>query len=189
MALITQAVAKTYLGLTDTDATRDAVITELCSAATQAMERWCGRHLDSTAVTEILDGTGKEGVWLKEPPETMTSVKEDADQAWATATSLVENTDYMVRGCKLERLDSVWLDAVACIQAVYVGGFAAPATDLTLACRVQVAKLYAEWQAAKQGLNILSSHNVQGWAQTFLVRGGLDPYVKDVLELYRPQRL
>jgi hypothetical protein len=101
----------------------------------------------------------------------------------------VATDDYLLRGCALERLDGVWLNASAAIQVVYLGGFAAMPEAVKDLCRQQVAWMYSNWQAAKQGKNVLRAEGVEGWTQQFADHTGLDPNVKVALARYRPARL
>jgi len=178
--------AKTYLDVTGTD--DDTVIGNMLDAATVALEKAAGRHLVSTAVTEYLDGQAERRVWLQEPAESITSVHVDSDQGW-DATSLISADDYAVEGCTLDYISRVWTRGRRNMRVIYQAGFATVPEDLQHAARVQVAKLYSEWQVAKKGLNVLKSHSVQGWSQTFLEQKGLAPEAAAIVERYRPERL
>ena len=184
--LASLAEAKTHLGVSGSD--DDAVITDMLEAATEAMERYAGRHLVSTSVTELVDGTGKRRVWLGEPAESITSVHADSDQAWADA-NLVDADDYNVDGCAVDKLNQIWTVGKRNTRVIYLAGFATVPEDLEHACKVQVAKLYAEWQTTKEGRNAIESENVEGWARKWRGHAGLDQEVKDILDRYIPQRL
>lgn len=184
--LVTLANAKTYLGVSGSG--DDATITDMIEAATEAMEQFTGRHLDSTTITEYLNGTGGRLLWLKEPAESITNLWNDSAHAWGAAT-LVDADDYLLTGCEVDYLDHIWSEGRRNIKVTYKAGYATMPDDLQHACKVQVAKLYSEWQVAKKGLNVLASHTVQGWSQAFLAHRGLDPEVADIVNRYKPARL
>ncbi|HUU34524.1 MAG TPA: head-tail connector protein [Vicinamibacterales bacterium] len=188
MALTSLADAKTHCGVTGV--TDDAVITGFIAAATEAMEQRAGRHLDAATVTEYLTGTGASKIWLQEPVDVagITSLHMDSNRTYAAA-SLVAAADYVVDGCVVDYINNTWLTSPRCIKVVYPTGFATVPADLVHASRVQVAKLYSEWQAAKAGLNILSEQNVQGWSQSWLGHRGLDPEVEEIVDRYTSPRI
>lgn len=188
--LVTLDEAKTYLGVTDSG--EDGTITDLAEAATEAMEQAAGRRLESANVIEYLNGTGRRLLWLCEPPDGgkdgITSIHVDSDRSWGDA-NLVGADEYYVDDCTVEYLDRVWPWGQRNVRVVYAAGYGTVPHDLEHACLVQVAKLYAEWRAAEQGLNNLQSHGVQGWSQRFLAHHGLDPEVAEVVARYKPARL
>ena len=188
MGLTTLDDAKLHCGVTGS--ADDAVITDFIAAATAAMEQRAGRHLEAAVVTEYLTGRGGSKLWLQEPPDVagMTSIHMDSNRVYAAA-SLIADTAYVVDGCLVDYVNNTWSTSPRSIKAVYPVGFATVPDDLIHACRVQVAKLYSEWQAAKKGLNILAEHNVQGWSQTWLGHRGLDPEVEEIVDRYQPGRV
>ncbi len=184
--LCTVTEAKTYLGVSGSD--DDTVIGNMIAAAQAAMEGFCGRHLAAATVTETRDGTGKYNLWLSEPAETVTSIHVSASQDWSSG-NLIDSDDYVVDGCQIERLDSIWPRAQRNVRAIYAAGFATTPGDLAEACKIQVAKLYTDWQTAKQGLNTTQSIRMETFAQAYLAHAGLDPSVAAVLENYIPEAL
>lgn len=190
MALLTLAEAKAYLGVSGSG--DDSIITDMIGEAAGAMEDECGRHLDTATVTETVDGTGDYDLWLSEPPDGgksgITTIHEDADQSW-TDTTLVSADDYLVTRCRVERLDSIWLNAQRAVRVVYAAGYASPPARLKRLYKIQVAVLYSEWQRAKQGKNIVASMKQEGWSETYIQQNGLDPDVVAGLEAFRPARL
>ena len=193
--LTTVAEVEVFLGLTAPGAAVETVLDAMIDAAQKAMEgpAGAGRHLETATVTEIIDGAGGHDIWLNEPAQSITSIHESSDQTW-TAATLISSDDYIDhsgrRACRVERPDSVWLNCPSGVRIIYTAGLAATVPDeIKFACWVQVAKLYSEWQVAKQGLNVLDSQAVEGWTQKFAAHRGLDPYVADVMKRYRPARL
>lgn len=186
MGLITLATAKTHLGVSGSG--DDATITAFIAAATEAMEGGAQRHLESTSVTEYLDGNGSRRLWLKESAESITSVHVDSARAWGVA-SLETAADYRVDGCVLDHLDEIWPIGRSNVRVIYSAGYATVPDDLAQACKAQVSMIYSEWQRAKTGLTNLSSQSVEGWAQQFIGRTGLDPSVAEVIRRYVPARL
>jgi hypothetical protein len=190
MGLATLTEVKGYLGVTGTD--QDAAVAAFVDAATRLMEHAARRHLEAATAVEYLNGTGGRCLWLAEPPDGgkagVTSVHVDGARAWSAA-SLLAADQYLADGCTVERLDGIWPRGRHNVRVVYKAGFAAAPGDLRHACKVQAARFYAEWRAAGLGLNVLQSHSVQGWAQSFLERCALDPQVAETVERYRPARL
>ncbi len=190
MGLITLAAAKTHLGVSGSD--DDDTINLFIAAATGAMEEAATRHLEAAVVTEFISGCGTRLLRLNEPPDGghggVTTIHIDSARAWAAA-SLVDADDYFVDGSVVEYLDRIWTWGQRNIRAIYNAGVAAVPEDLQQACNAQVAKLYAEWQNAKKGMNALESQNVMGWTQKFLAHAGLDPETADIVARYIPARL
>jgi len=184
--LVTLANLQIHLGVaTGTD---DAVITAMGAAATEAMEQYAKRHLEDTEVTEYISGMGGHLLYLKEPPNAITSIHVDSGRAWAAA-SLVAAADYYLDGCVVEYLDNAWTRAQRNIRAVYQAGFTAIPADIDRACKRQVADMYSFWGAEKRGMDVLESQNIEGWAQKFIARHGLVDEVKEILNHYLPARL
>ena len=186
MSLISTADAKTFMAVTGSS--DDAVIAAMIAAAQDAMEAHVGRHLAAVNRTEYLDGTGGRRLWLAEPAESVASVHEDGNRSWSAAT-LVDAANYMLDGACLDKLDQIWTSGAKNIRVIYAAGFASPPDDVTFACKLQVARMYREWQAQKAGHNVLSDIRIESWSQSYLAREGLAQEVKDVLKRYEPERL
>lgn len=184
--LITLAEAKAYCGVSGSD--DDVILATFIAAAQVAMEKGCGRCLRSTSVTETLNGTGIRSLWLRESPESITSIHVDSDRDWG-ASSLIDSDDYLTDGCRVEYLDHIWTVGRMNVRVVYSAGFTTTPDDVKLACQLQVSRMYSQWKRAKEGLDIVESENVQGWTRKYTAESGLDPAVKDILKGYRPSRL
>lgn len=183
MSIISTAEATAYLGISDTTGVADFIDT-----AQEAMENACGRSLVTTSVTEYHSGSGQRSLWLRDVPESITSIHVDANRAWGAATAL-SATDYMLIGCQLERLDSVWTYGQRNIRVIYAAGYTTVPDRIKHLAKIQVAAMYAEWIRAKRNRNNLASENVGGWATTWLERRGVEPEVAEGLKPYRPGRL
>jgi len=184
--LVTVTVAKTYLGVSGSD--DDALIASMVEAATDAMEAEAARHLVSTSRTEIVDGSGQRRLYLAEPPESVTTVHQHSDQAWADA-NLVDADDYDLDGCCLDYRSRIWTAGRHNTRVVYLAGYATVPDDLVIACQRQVSAYYAWWLVDKMGLGVLKSQTVEGWAQSFRARVDLEPDVAAICAKHRPGRL
>ena len=109
--LLSLADAKAYLNIAVT--TWDTEITAMCNAVTTLFERECARRLVQAAVTDVLDGTGTELLFLTDYAETITSIHVDSNREFAVAT-LVSADDYTLHlnkqsaGRRVEYLDNFW---------------------------------------------------------------------------------
>ncbi len=184
MALLETAATRAWLAAPADD---DEVIAGIIAAAQEAMERYCGRALESVTRTEYLHGTGKRLLWLSEPAESIISIHIDAGHEWPDST-LVDPADYMVNGCEVEYLDHIWPLGRRNVKVVYRAGFTSVPSDITHAARVQVAAMYSAWKLAKQGLDVVSDQRVESWSQSYLMRYGLQREVCDILSHYRAER-
>lgn len=186
MALIVSlSDMKTYLGISGT--TYDSQVTAMINAATKRMEQRAGRCFLPVTETIYLNGNGQEVIWLPEPADSVTSVHEDNTRTW-DAGSLVSSEDYMVDGCQLERLDTIWMLGQRNIKVVYSVGFSTMPADITDAAKVQVAAMFSTWLAAKKGQNILQSERIETWSRTYLERHALEPEVETICDSYAPER-
>ena len=186
MALITVDEAKDYLGLSGD--TYNTLLTTLVDVATADLEREAGRHLATYARTEVLNGTGHELLWLAEPAESVTSVHMDSDQEWDD-DSLEDSGDYLVDGCRIEKLDGVWSKAQRNVQVIYKAGYTTPTADLKHAAKIQTAYLYSRRAQAQKALDVVASHNVEGWSETFKAVVDVHPSAARIVKRYRPERL
>ncbi len=88
---ISLAEAEEYCGLSASggDAFRESMV----NAAIDAMESYCRRYLcaRSADVTEVHDGTGTEWIFTRQPIYQVTSIKDDLNQDWASATAFDSN--------------------------------------------------------------------------------------------------
>ena len=186
MAIVSLADAKTYLGVSGTD--DDTLITSLVAAAQDAMEKECGRHIESVTRTEYINGTGKRSLWLAEPAESITSIYVDSDHEWDTDT-LVNSADYMLDGCRVEYLNHIWTIGRLNVRVIYKAGFTTVPDDLILACKAQVGAMYSHYKRVKQGHDVLDSVRVGPWAQNYITSEGLTPFTKAICARYRAERL
>ncbi|GEM_PF-2741811 len=186
--MITVSDAKTYLALDPDDDSEDDLIQTLIDAASETLERAAGRRLRSQATVELVNGTGRPSVWIWDEPESIDTVHESAARTW-TDDTLVDPSAYVQDGPRLVKTSGVWRRGVQTVRVAFQAGFSTMPADLALAARLQFAKLYNEMKAAQPGLNIVDSHNVDGWAQTFAPRVRLDGEVKDLIEPYRVRGL
>lgn len=187
--IITTAEAKTYLGVSVAD--DDAVIAAFILAAQEAMENFCSRNLVSTSVTEQLDGNGRQKLFLREPAQSVTSAYIDANRAFGSETAVSASDMYLnvgrdAAGRIVDYLDNIWTLGQKNIRITYLAGYTAATMpkDIVQACRVQVARMYSEWQRAKKGKDHLANESVDGWSQQWLEKEGLDPAAAKLLEAY-----
>jgi len=94
----TLAEVKTSLGLPSAaDTAKDALITALLPQALDAINKFIGRDLRSTAYTEYVDGTGKSYFYPKHYPIiSVSSIGDDYDHATSTAKANLGTTEYLI---------------------------------------------------------------------------------------------
>jgi len=187
--IITLADAKTYLDVTGSD--DDAVITDFITAAGNAMEEFCGRHIEEVEVTEQLDSEGRRRLWLREPANAKPAVYVDGDRAFGAGAQVSASDLFWQAGRDgtsnvVEYLDNIFSAGRRTIKVVYDAGWASGSIPdgIQQACKSQVARMYSEWQRAKDGADVLQSQSVAGWAQTWLGKEGIDPAARDLLKPY-----
>jgi len=67
--ITTLATVKAFLGIAVTDSTQDTLLNIYLKGVDELFNRECHREFDSTAyVNELLDGTGGQSLWVKNPP-------------------------------------------------------------------------------------------------------------------------
>jgi len=183
MGLTTLVAAKIHLGVSGTS--DDAVITAMIAEATKMMETAAHRHLESESVTKTFSGRGSYRLYLPEPAESVTSIHVSDEQEW-TSANLVASTGYVVDSCMIERLDQIWTKGQRNIRVIFLGGYVTTPDDLARACKRQVAQMYSEWAAEKDGTNILESRKVESWQEKWIEHRFLDQQVEAICNLYHP---
>lgn len=191
MDLTTTARVKTLGSITTSD--QDALIGVLVTAVSARIERYLGRHVESTSRTEYYDvEAGQHVFYLRGYPiSSVTSVKNDEDWDFDNIDEIASSEFTTVGSDFTGRL--VVDEAVTpiagkqALQVVYTGGMAADAAsfiaafpDVALAADQQILH---EYQRRKQ-LGIVSSSIGQ---HTASVEFGVDllPIVKRALNPYR----
>lgn len=96
MAYCTAADVKTYLGISETD--DDALITQLVTAAQQAIDTHCNRTFeaaaDSTRNFSVEHDVDGRTVWLDEDLADITTVTSNAD---GSSPDVIPSTDYVTK--------------------------------------------------------------------------------------------
>ena len=130
------ADAQIYLGVSGTDDVTE--ITAFIAAALAAMEEFLARKIASTAVTETVDGPGRDSLWLREPAETITTIHVDANRAWG-AGALISASDYALKtlrdgtGRNVIYLDNIWCVGRQNIRIIYNAGWTTTPGGILLA--------------------------------------------------------
>lgn len=163
MAVITQAEARVYLPGLSADV---AEVATLITRADAILSAWCGyppateggvTTFEDVSYTHYLAGNGGRSLQLPVwPVASITSVQDDATEAFDGSTYLVASGDYSIRPRGELRLDAdsthgAWSAATGDsrpIKVVYVAGFATPPEDLKGLIAEYVAQLWAMRQGA-----------------------------------------
>ncbi len=161
--LTTLAASKRHLGVSGSD--DDTLIDELIDAASEAIERYCGREFNEESRTEYYDGGADHVVLRARPVSTVTSLHDDPGRDFG-ARSLVDPSRYAVD----ELAGIVELDGGRfgkgrlSVKVVYTGGFAAVPDDVSRACAILVAHWY---NRAKQGSEGVASEGMGPYAARY----------------------
>lgn len=148
--LTTVARVKTWLNITTTDATRDALLGTILNGVTAAVDRYVGRTLLSATYTdEYVSGDGfTDGLRLKQyPVTTFTTLKQDGATVDASAytVDLDAGIVYRVGGSSNNWLTDgfgAWNLGRRNFQATYTAGYTTAPEDLQNAAIKQVALEY-----------------------------------------------
>jgi gp6-like head-tail connector protein len=92
--LTSLAAVKEYLKITGT--TNDALLTSLIARVSMLIMAYCGRRFPRATYTEILDGTGEQGIVLaNDPVISVASIHSSIDQSW-TSPFLIDPVSYVI---------------------------------------------------------------------------------------------
>jgi len=183
--LITLARAQQNPQLHDVDA---ALLAALISAASVAVQQYCGRKFTSTLYTDLYDGDGQDTLVLNEYPVAalaLTSIKTIADDDTKTTIAV---TDYRYTTAGVVRLKyTTFPVGFQNIEVIYTGGYATIPSDLQEAV-VQVAtKLYADGAHDPQvAIERLGDYSVQRMMWSSEGFGGT---IKHLLAGYKDYRI
>lgn len=180
--LCTRDNVKTYLGLSGT--THDDVIDALISAASEAVENFCGRKFDVTAYTEYHHGGGASSVVLQRRPVTEVSGLWDDLARDFDDESLVDSDDYVLdseSGIIHLLWGAAFSDGVRNVKVSYSAGYSSVPDDVAHACVMLVA---AWFHRGREGADGLGSRAVEGVSQQFDPKSPPEP-VREILAAYR----
>jgi len=184
--IITLAEAKEYIGVTVD--TWDTIIEAMVDAVAGQFGNHLGRHLEDTAVTEIIDGPRGRRLRLNEPARSITTIHSSGSQDW-TSANLVAADRYSLAEETVHGINWIWTRGFQNIRVVYDAGFATIPEPIKMAARIQVGYMYSQWQREKGGESILRSKTVQGVREEYVEEMALRPEVVGILEPYRPARI
>ena len=148
---------KAYLGLSGS--THDALLTTLVSAASDAIEAYCGRAFAAADHTEYLDGDDngvrRSDLLLQHYPIlSVTSIHDDPDRDWSDG-DLVNSDDYTFYADE----GRVVLDSGSfhtgrrSVKVVYRAGYEAIPDDLQQACAILTAAWFNRGRQGGDGLS------------------------------------
>lgn len=177
--LATLAQVKDYIGNT-ADASDDALLTRLISAASDQIERACNRVFGSAVYSEARDGSGLNFmVFSNRPVIAISSVTVDgvaipqSANAAAAGWVLASSWKVALRGGYTFR------QGIQNVSVIYTAGYATVPADLTQACCLLVGLAYKERD--RMGI---SSKTVGGENISF-TNDDLPPSVQSVIHNYR----
>lgn len=142
----------------------DSMLTALEARAVAIVQYSTGRFFGTSAsVTEYLDGSGDETVWLADPPSAITSVsyRTELDGTWTAYTA----TTYEYDGRRLVKLDTVWPEGYRNLKAVYTRGYTAGAEpgDARQMVLDLVKVMYREGRVLTAGEQVALDRAIPGW--------------------------
>jgi len=193
-ALVTQADAKSSLGLNLSVATYDDQVNALVNYISELFEGVMnGRRIVSTVFSSIsgvegatdidaLDGDNSSEIWLPQyPVSALTTLKVDGDE-------ISERADLDSDGWVLEKasgrirlVGDVFLKGTQNIDLTFTAGYAAVPKDLRLVALLEIKRAWAK--AYKNEVGKSSEADAQG-NRTWIIKGLL-PETEKVLARYR----
>jgi len=182
MAVISLPEAKAYLGIADAVTTDDTLIAVMILASVSALEKEVHHTFESASKTEIRNGKAVPRIWLSEAPESITSLHSSFGQVWDSST-LVDSDNYFLQGRAILKSAGCWNIGNQNYRVIMAVGFASIPDEITMGVRIQLAKMFSEFEAAKERLTILSKISVEGWSMDFLAKKGLDPVAVSLCKL------
>ena len=153
MALTTLERVKDWLGLTV--ATHDAILERLIDAASDAIEKYCGRYFVSTSRAERYDGTGDQYLYLDYLPLTAITRVSIGTQSAMSLTNAASGA-YAAHAS---------LSSTTLTLAVY-GGASAGTSTLTLADHADIDALATAVNALGTGWTAVAVSSYSDWAAT-----------------------
>jgi uncharacterized phiE125 gp8 family phage protein len=152
--LCTRDNVKSYLGLSGT--AYDAVIDLLIPAASEAIEKFCGRRFGQASYTEYRDGEAADRVVLRERPVTLvTAVWDDPDRDFDDDSRLDADEYVLEPESGIVRLRyGSFADGVRNVKVQYTAGYSAIPQDLAQACLMLVAAWFHRGREAADGLDL-----------------------------------
>jgi uncharacterized phiE125 gp8 family phage protein len=179
--LVTLADLKAYLGISESG--HDAVLGGLIDAASEAIERACGRAFAQAERTEYHDGRGSAWLVLKERPiASIADLRDDLDREFGAASAIVADdyTFYPEEGI-VRLLTGTFQDGSRNVRVRYTAGYQTVPEDLAQACLM----LAASWfNAGHQGGDGLTAEVLGDYRAEYAHR----PLPEEVLRLIAPYR-
>ena len=138
----------------------------LISAASQAVEKHCGREFTSSSVTEYHNGDGLSRIWLRRFPVTaFSSLTVNGSAIASTDYTYNADTGELVRGDGQydHRFASRFPHGTKNVVAVYTGGYATIPEAIKQAVIITVQHLVGAIQAT----GLFSSESIGDYSYTF----------------------
>jgi len=182
MPLTSLANVKTQLDIPVLDTTQDTLLTRLILVASEAIEKYCGRHLAQVTLTEYYDGTRTPELIVDNWPVVVTGLYLDNEHAFGSET-LVAASNYIVRDYIIKLYDGIWPRGVGNIKLVYQGGYASIPSDLEHGAIMFVELLFRKKNDRNLGRTSISK-NGESVSYTF----GIPDEIKFLIDPYRSVR-
>ena len=140
----TRDEVKTFLEITSTNTDSDCLIDDLLTRTTKIMQNYMHRKIFTDTFTELHSGDGKSHILVLEhyPVSSITSIHDDLDRTFASASLLVDGTDYKLvdeddvdgenPGTVLRLDGNVWTKGDKNIKVIYDAGYATTAIPADL---------------------------------------------------------
>ena len=189
MTLCALADVKTYLGITDTNS--DAVLNALVANASAMVEQFCNRVFAQASYTDVLNGTGKSVISLRNSPITaIASVTVDtvaqlpAPNAISPGFVFDTQTVYLRGGGYPSGsfgFSGSFSKGVQNVVVTYTAGFATIPLDVAQACIELVAMKYAKRNRIDKQSETLGTQQTISYTMADVpasVKTALQPYVR-----------
>lgn len=181
MALVTLDIAKEHLGIDLADSDFDARITRYINSASEAIENFLDRKVESASYVQVFDGNRGNRILVKQWPVTaVASVYVDSGHDFADASTLLDPSDYRVREeGEIILMCSRYPKGTWNIQVSYTAGFATVPPSIENAC-LWIVEWYHDMQGDRRvgnkskGKNNETTTYLTDWPEW--LKGQLMPY-------------
>jgi hypothetical protein len=139
------AAVKRYLGISDGSTAQDAILSDLITGASAALQNFVNRDLMSAARHDWLDGTGKNVLVPRHYPVTsVASLKVNGQTIPQANASDFASVGWRLTDDLLILTGYAFTRGVRNVEISYTAGFDAVPDELALACVLMVALRYKE---------------------------------------------
>ncbi len=183
MEMTTLARVQGYLGLTGTDEARDALLTRLIAAVSEAVEHYCNREFALLRRVEFYDGEGAASLSLRcRPVQEVFRVCDDPARVYADGSVLPAGSWVLYEKEGLLRLQGLRFAAgLKNVRVEYLAGYASVPAAVEQAAIALVAHFYTR---AHNGADAIASESLGVYSVSYDT-GQWPPQVRSLLSEFR----